>query len=79
MIPLIGARNLVQLEDNLGAVDVTLDEGQLKRLNEASRLDLGFPHNFLMEDAIRNVVYGGVYDKIHNHRLRWSGEPGASG
>ncbi len=79
MIPLIGARNLSQLEDNLGALDVTLDEDQMKRLDEPSRIDLGFPHNFLTEDPIRNVVYGGVYDKIHNHRLRWSGEPGASG
>jgi aryl-alcohol dehydrogenase-like predicted oxidoreductase len=78
MIPLIGARNLSQLEDNLGALDVTLGEDQLKRLDEASRIDLGFPHNFLAEDPIRNVVYGGVYDKIHNHRLRWSGGPGPS-
>ena len=78
MIPLIGARNRSHLEDNLGALEVTLGEDQLKRLDEASRIDLGFPHNFLAEDPIRNIVYGGVYDKIHNHRLRWSGGPGPS-
>jgi len=74
MIPLLGGRNLVQLTDNLGAVDITLGDEQLKRLDEASGVDLGFPHNFLDQGTIRDFVYGGTYNKIHNHRRRRSGE-----
>ncbi|MDH3215337.1 MAG: aldo/keto reductase [Candidatus Krumholzibacteria bacterium] len=75
IVPLIGASDLSQLKDNLGALNVTLSDGHLKRLDEASRVDLGFPHNFLREENVRELVYGGTHGSIHNHRLRWSGEP----
>ncbi|MFQ5510700.1 MAG: aldo/keto reductase [Candidatus Krumholzibacteriia bacterium] len=65
VIPLVGARNLAQLEDNLGALEVTLDPAQLERLDEVSRVDLGFPHNFLGQEHIRDFVYGGTWDKLH--------------
>ena len=64
VIPLIGARNLSQLEDNLGALEVTLTAQQLERLDEISHVDLGFPHNFLDQSSIQDFVYGGTYDKI---------------
>jgi aryl-alcohol dehydrogenase-like predicted oxidoreductase len=70
IIPLIGARNLTQLEDNLGALAVHLNDAQLAKLDEASRIELGFPHNFLAEDYVRDLVYGGTYDRIDNHRRR---------
>jgi aryl-alcohol dehydrogenase-like predicted oxidoreductase len=74
IIPILGGRNLSQLEENLGAVNVQLDGDHLKRLDEVSRIDFGFPHNFLGQDSIRDFVYGGTYDMIHNHRRWWSGE-----
>jgi aryl-alcohol dehydrogenase-like predicted oxidoreductase len=45
--PIVGARTLAQLEDNLGVFDVTLDSEQRARLAEASAVDLGFPHESL--------------------------------
>jgi aryl-alcohol dehydrogenase-like predicted oxidoreductase len=45
--PIIGARTLTQLEGNLGALEVTLSAEQLARLDEASSIDLGFPHTML--------------------------------
>ncbi|MEE2030692.1 aldo/keto reductase [Rhodococcus chondri] len=45
----IGARTLDQINDNLGALDVELDESQLSRLDEASNIRLGYPHEFLHE------------------------------
>jgi aryl-alcohol dehydrogenase-like predicted oxidoreductase len=45
--PIVGARTLAQLEDNLGVFDITLDSGQRARLAEASAVDLGFPHESL--------------------------------
>jgi aryl-alcohol dehydrogenase-like predicted oxidoreductase len=40
---IIGARNLKQLDDNLGAVDVTLSEDELKALDEVSRIPPAYP------------------------------------
>lgn len=45
----IGARTVDQIHDNLGALDVELDESQLSRLDEASKIRLGYPHEFLHE------------------------------
>jgi aryl-alcohol dehydrogenase-like predicted oxidoreductase len=70
VIPLIGARNLGQLKDNLGALEVELDDPHLARLNESSQIDPGFPHNFLSEERVQELVYGGTYEDIDNHRAR---------
>jgi hypothetical protein len=40
----------------------------LARLDEASRIELGFPHDFLASDGVRDVVFGGTFGKIDNHR-----------
>lgn len=68
IIPIIGARGPAQLLDNLGALDITLSAEQLTRLDEASKIDLGFPHDFLAGSEIRNIVFAGQYDKLRNHR-----------
>ncbi len=68
IIPLLGARNLEQLKDNLGTLDVTLPDEHLARLDKISAKNLGFPSNFLSADGIRDLVYGGTYDLIDNHR-----------
>lgn len=68
MIPVIGSRNVQQLNDNLGALEVQLSDEHLARLNEASKIELGFPHDFLSEDDIRLYMFAGTYEKIHNHR-----------
>ncbi|MDX3105829.1 aldo/keto reductase [Nonomuraea angiospora] len=58
--PIVGARTTAQLEDNLGALDVRFSDGQLAALEEASRVDLGFPHEFLARPMPRHVMLGGV-------------------
>ncbi len=69
IIPLIGARTPAQLEDNLGALDVMLDGGQLARLDEASRIELGFPHDFLGRDgSAKQFVYGETLERLDPHR-----------
>ena len=45
--PIIGARNLTQLEDNLGATGWQLDEESLKTLAWASAFRLGYPYEFI--------------------------------
>jgi aryl-alcohol dehydrogenase-like predicted oxidoreductase len=66
IIPILGARTSEQLHDNLGALNVMLSADHLERLDAASQVDLGFPHDFLA--GVRDIVYGGTYDQIDNHR-----------
>ncbi|MEU8890543.1 aldo/keto reductase [Streptomyces sp. NPDC048442] len=56
--PVVGARTPAQLEDNLGALEVDFTASQLTRLNEASAIELGFPHDLLAGDAMRAVTRG---------------------
>lgn len=58
--PILGARTLDQLTDTLGALDVSLSAEQTARLDDASRVSLGFPHDFLRSDMVKNVVGGGT-------------------
>ncbi|MFI6869101.1 aldo/keto reductase [Nocardia sp. NPDC050406] len=58
--PIIGARTPEQLEDNLGALEVEFDAEHLARLDQASAIDLGFPHEFLEREMTRQVVSGGL-------------------
>jgi aryl-alcohol dehydrogenase-like predicted oxidoreductase len=57
---ILGARTLHQLEDNLGAFDVSFSDEQRARLDEASAVDLGFPHEFLQSPMTRQVLLAGV-------------------
>ncbi|MBW4663268.1 MAG: aldo/keto reductase [Chroococcus sp. CMT-3BRIN-NPC107] len=68
-IPIIGARKLSQFEDNLACLDVTLAPEHLQRLNEVSQIELGFPHDFLGSDTIRDRLFGGTFNAIQNHHL----------
>jgi aryl-alcohol dehydrogenase-like predicted oxidoreductase len=49
--PIIGARTLPQLEDNLASLDISLDATQLERLSAASAPQLNFPAAFLRRSA----------------------------
>ena len=44
---LIGARTLEQLEDNLRALQVKLSPEEMRRLDEVSQPDWGYPYNFI--------------------------------
>ncbi len=54
--PIFGARTLEQLEDNLGASDVVLDDEARKRLDEVSRLELVYPYDF--HERVRGMLPG---------------------
>lgn len=68
LIPILGARNVAQLHENLGALDVQLSPDQLTRLDEVSAIELGFPHDFLAGGEVRNILYAGTFGRLHNHR-----------
>jgi len=63
-IPIVGATKLDQLKDNLKTVDVTLSDDHIKRLNNVSAIELGFPGDFFREEGVRNNTFGGFYDRV---------------
>jgi aryl-alcohol dehydrogenase-like predicted oxidoreductase len=67
IIPIIGARTEAQIKDNLGCLDFELPSDQLNRLDEKSKIQLGFPHDFMSEEA-KILLYGNTFSLIDNHR-----------
>lgn len=56
IVPLVGARTRAQLDDNLGCLDFELSAAHKQRLDEVSRIELGFPHDFLAQFRAGSVV-----------------------
>jgi aryl-alcohol dehydrogenase-like predicted oxidoreductase len=61
-IPIIGARTLEHLKDNLRCLDVTLTDNQLARLNEATQTDSGFALRFLRN--LQNLFLGAANETL---------------
>jgi aryl-alcohol dehydrogenase-like predicted oxidoreductase len=57
---LLGARTVQQLEENLGALDVCLSETDRARLDAASAIELGFPHDLLRGPFTVKAISGGT-------------------
>ncbi|MET0936137.1 MAG: aldo/keto reductase [Luteibacter sp.] len=58
IIPIIGARTAAQFEENLAALDVTLTDAQMGKLDEASAVAPIFPHSFL--PRVHETTRGGA-------------------
>jgi len=57
-----------QLSDNLAALEIKLSAEHLQQLDDVSKIELGFPHEFLQSDGVLDVVFSGAYGLIDNHR-----------
>jgi aryl-alcohol dehydrogenase-like predicted oxidoreductase len=57
--PILGARTLAQLQDNLGALDLRFSDEHIGRLDAASRIELGFPHE-LLGSPVAAAMFGNV-------------------
>jgi aryl-alcohol dehydrogenase-like predicted oxidoreductase len=64
VIPIIGARTVSQLQDNLASLDLDVSAEQLKSLDEASRIEPGFPERLYGTDMVRAIRYGGTRDRL---------------
>ena len=64
VIPIIGARRIPQLQDNLASLELKLTAEQLSTLNGASAIEMGFPHDFFEKELVKTFAYGGFRDKI---------------
>lgn len=64
VIPILGARKLTQLQDNLGSFELQLANDQIAALDSASAIDLGFPYSMYAKELPRSFMYGGMRDQI---------------
>jgi aryl-alcohol dehydrogenase-like predicted oxidoreductase len=64
VIPILGARKVSQLQDNLASLDLELSAEQLKSLDGASQIDLGFPQSIYEREMVRATIYGGTWDRL---------------
>jgi aryl-alcohol dehydrogenase-like predicted oxidoreductase len=69
VVPILGARSEKHLRDNMGCLEFDLSPEQMKRLSDASPIDLGFPHTFLGSDHVRGLIFGKTFPQIDNHRM----------
>lgn len=64
-LPILGPRTLEQLLDNLGSGNVHLAASQMRQLDEASAIPMGFPHD----------VVAGSADRLAGGKAAWTDFP----
>ncbi len=62
ILPIVGATRSSQLKDNLACLEFELSAEQIRRLDEVSRIELGFPLAFL--EQVREIIYGKTFPLI---------------
>lgn len=67
IIPILGVRNLAQMEENLGILDFELDAQQLADLEGVAKFDPGFPVTFLRSENVLNLTHGKTAGLLDNH------------
>lgn len=63
LIPILGSRTAAQLEATLGALDVKLNQEQVDRLDAASSIQLGVPHEQI-NGAVKSLSGGHDINRI---------------
>ncbi len=64
VIPIVGATSAAQLNENLAAAAIRLDDDTLAQLDAASAFDAGHPYNMLQWDMPMALGYGGMFDQM---------------
>ncbi len=64
IIPIIGARNVKQLQESLHCLNLEADENHFQKLSQISSVEMGFPYDFLNSDGLRKNLYGDVFGEI---------------
>jgi aryl-alcohol dehydrogenase-like predicted oxidoreductase len=67
-IPILGARTLAQLQDNLASLEVTLSPAHMQSLDDISGIAYGHPYDFFDKDLVKALATGGMGEMIDNHR-----------
>ena len=71
-IPIVGGRTGDQMKENLQATEFTLTDAQMQTLDNASKIEQGFPYDFLKSDGVRKRIFGSLAERgeLSNGSLR---------
>lgn len=72
IIPILGATKAAQLQETLQALDLQLTPEQHGRLEESSRIDMGFPNEFLETPRIQSMIGGAYKENRRDPDPRWT-------
>jgi aryl-alcohol dehydrogenase-like predicted oxidoreductase len=61
LIPILGARSLAQMQENLGVLDFELSPESLAQIDTLAGFKPGFPWDFLRDDEVLGLVHGKTY------------------
>jgi aryl-alcohol dehydrogenase-like predicted oxidoreductase len=64
IIPILGARRLEQLSDNLGVLEFTLTDEQMVTLTAVKPLPREYPHSYWNDYIRRDLIYGAQVDQF---------------
>ncbi|MEM7336119.1 MAG: aldo/keto reductase, partial [Chloroflexota bacterium] len=64
VIPILGARTVAQIEDNLGVLSFELDDETVTELSQLNEFKAGFPLDFLTDDHVRGLIFGDSFKQI---------------
>lgn len=68
IIPILGARREAQILDNLGVLEFTLSDEQLRRLSDANPQETRYPHTFWNDYVRKDLIYGAQADALDGLR-----------
>jgi aryl-alcohol dehydrogenase-like predicted oxidoreductase len=68
VVPVVGARTRAQMLENLSSLDVELGDEIEVRLDRLTAVDLGFPHDMLLDPNEQRYLHGEFAGRIDNHR-----------
>ncbi len=63
-IPILGARKASQMKESLDCLKLELPEKVILELDALSKPELGFPHDFLSRETVRDLIYAKTQGKI---------------
>lgn len=64
VIPIIGARTVAQLEENLAALELEPGDADLAELDALAPPPPGYPESLLSGEFMQGLMYGDVHDRI---------------
>ncbi len=64
VIPIIGARKLEQLQDNLGCLDVQLTAEHIARLDALNQPNFAYPHSLLSNEMYKGMIHGELRSQL---------------
>jgi aryl-alcohol dehydrogenase-like predicted oxidoreductase len=67
VIPILGARRLPQIHDNVGCLEFQLSEGHMAELDNVADFKPGFPNAFLLGNHVRELIFGDTFTRLETY------------